>query len=281
MIQAITYSFPNNTQGAQQFFQYLSLTLNELPNSTSDSGNVRLTASAPSASLPVTVFEQRDIPFPQMHIGFDPELNLGMGKFSINGGNLSSMPLASNVPDIPRLTIKDVYDKLHGHLVRIDHTGVNIPTVLISKEQWQSFVARVAAQSNLYNYFLHDKPWLFILPTTKAEFEMDISKFPAGREPKCELVYDKYTKVPAIQIDIETDLTRKEVETLFPDPYGISFDGLADYFRVVYIQREWEDMDIRFDIRFKSDKPGTWETGEWLVKDGGRIANYLSSSMSV
>lgn len=275
MIQAITYTFPNNPPEAQAFFQYLSLMLTELPSSTSDNDSVRLTASAPSASLPVTVFEQSNILFPQMDIGSDPNLNLVMGKFSINGDGSTSKPLASSAPDTPRLSIKEVYDKLHGHLVRIDHTGVNIPTALIAKEQWESFAKRVAAQSNLYNYFLPDKPWLFILPATKAEFDTDISEFPAGREPKCELVYDEYATIPAIQIDIETDLTREEVEVLFPDPYGISFEGLADYFRAVYVRREWDGLDIRFDIRFKSDKPGPWETGEWLVEDGGRIRTVV------
>jgi hypothetical protein len=144
---------------------------------------VCLTASAPFASLPVTVFEQRDIAFPQMLLSPDLELSLVMGKFSINGDGSASKPLASITPDTPRLNIKNLYDKLHGHLVRIDHTGVNIPTVLISKEEWESFVAGVAAQSNLYNYFLPDKPWLFILPATKAESETDIGEFPAGREP--------------------------------------------------------------------------------------------------
>jgi len=271
MIQNITYTFPKNTPEAQEFFQCLSLLLTEPPNSASDSDGISLTASAPVTSLPVTVFEQRDITFPAMQLGSDPEFSISMGKFSINGDGSSQKPFKSSMPDTPRLTIKDIYDNLHSHLIRIDHTGVNIPTALISKEQWELFVKRVAAQSNLYNYFLPDKPWLFILPATQKEFDTDIREFPAGREPKCELVYDKYTKIPAIQIDIETDLTRQEVEILFPDPYGISFDGLADYFRAVYIKHPWPGLDIRFDIRFKSEQPGQWETGEWLVKDGGRI----------
>jgi hypothetical protein len=156
-------------------------------------------------------------------------------------------------------------------MVRIDHTGVNIPSVLISNEQWQQFIRTVARHTNLYKYPTTDV-WPFILPATPEEYETDIIQFPAGREPKLELVYDTYSPIPTIQIDIETDLTRPEVEQLFPAPYGISFPDLADYFRTVYVHHEWPGLAIRFDIRFKNNQPGgDWETGQWLVEDGGRI----------
>jgi hypothetical protein len=269
MIHTITYAFPKSTTESQEFFRYLSLLLKELPNNDSSDEGIVLTASAPSACLPATTFEQKDIAFPEMHFDADPEFQLTMGNFSINGNSVAQPP-RHKTPTVLRLTIKELYEKLQKHIVRIDHTGINIPTALVSKEQWQIFVKRVASQSNLYNYPTGE-PWLFILPATEAECNTDITDFPAGREPKCELVYDNNSKIPTIQIDIETDLTRKEVEALFPSPYGVSFPELADYFRTVYLQHEWVGLDIRFDLRFKSDKPGPWETGKWLAEDGGRI----------
>lgn len=269
MIQNIVYTFPKNTEQSREFFRYLSLLLKELPNSTSTNEGVTLTASAPSKSLPTTSFELKGIAFPEIHIDADPELQLALGNFSINVDSVAKPP-QDIAPIAMRLTIKELHKKLQNHIVRIDHTGVNIPTTLVSKEQWQTFVHHIASQSNLYNYPTSE-PWLFILPATQTEYDTDITDFPAGREPKCELVYDAYSKIPTIQIDIETDLTRKEVEALFPEPYGVSFPDLADYFRTVYLRHEWIDLDIRFDLRFKSDKPGPWETGQWLVEDGGRI----------
>jgi hypothetical protein len=62
------------------------------------------------------------------------------------------------------------------------------------------------------------------------------------------------------------------MEQLFPEPYGISFPDLADYFRTVYIDHEWTGLAIRFDLRFKNDNPtGDWETGKRLAAEGGRI----------
>ncbi|HUB93563.1 MAG TPA: hypothetical protein VMB52_03600 [Verrucomicrobiae bacterium] len=272
-IDTITYTFPNNTKRSQEFFTYLLLLLKTLPNSDLHEDRVLLHTSRPSDSLPVTVFEQQGDNFPRMHIGSDPKLELVMGNFAINPDIMTQKRSWTEAggSDLSRLTLKELYEKLNGHLVRIDHTGVNIPTILVTKEKWLSFVKRVAAQSNLYNYFLPEKPWLFLLPATQTEFDSDIGEFPSGRDPKCELVYDEYTKIPVIQVDIETDLTRNEVERLIPDPYGISFPELADYFRTVYVNHPWPGLNIRFDVRFRSDEPGRWETGEWLVKDGKRI----------
>jgi hypothetical protein len=160
---------------------------------------------------------------------------------------------------------------LRGHVTRIDHTGINLPSVLVSRETWEQFIGKIANNCNLYRYPTGED-WLFILPATEEEFTNDITIFPAGREPKFELVYDTFSPVPTIQIDIETDLLRSEIEQLFPAPYGVSFPDLADYFRTVYIDHEWPSLAIRFDLRFRNDNPdGSWETGKWLVEDGGRL----------
>ena len=173
--------------------------------------------------------------------------------------------------------MNELVKRLKSHVVRIDHTGVNIPSALISNEVWKQFMHKIAQQTNLYKYPTTDS-WPFILPATQEENETDITQFPAGREPKFELVYDTYSPVPTIQIDIETDLRRSQVEQLFPMPYGTSFPDLADFFRTVYVHHEWLGLAIRFDIRFKSDQPDDdWETGKWLVNDGGRIKSLEAS----
>lgn len=291
MLTSITYTFPNNTLGNQGFFRQLTALLAELPNAERRSGSLTITPSSPAGALPVTVFTQSDIPFLQLHLGTSQELALGVGNLQINPSSIldyklddtgfeqviskqdalgTYVELHTSSATIYRLPMDELVKRLKGHIVRIDHTGINIPSTLISKDEWRRFTDRVAKQANLYKYPTTDT-WPFILPATKEEYETDITQFPSGREPKFEMVYDEYSPVPAIQIDIETDLTRPQVENLFPEPYGVSFPELADFFRTVYVQHELPGLAVRFDIRFKSDKPGDWETGKWLVRDGGRI----------
>lgn len=136
--------------------------------------------------------------------------------------NVKLAVLHSTSSVIYRLPMGELIKRLKGHIVRIDHTGVNIPASIISNETWQKFIHNIAEHTNLYKYPTNDT-WPFILPATEQEFKTDITQFPAGREPKFELVYDSYDSNPTIQIDVETDLTRIAIEQLLPDPYSVSF----------------------------------------------------------
>lgn len=55
---------------------------------------------------------------------------------------------------------------------------------------------------------------------------------------------------------------------LLPEPYGVSFDDLKDIFRTVYIHINWNNVFIRFDLRFKSSGE---DFGYWMIEKGGRI----------
>lgn len=290
MLKHITYTFPDNTPTSQNFFKQLIELLTDLPNARiQKDGSITITASKPQGSFPITIFAQSDIPFPQLNLGSSQDLSLLVGNFRINSevgeidnrdfekvlskhdslGAYFELHFSNQI--LYRLSINEVVKRLKGHVVRIDHTGINIPSELISKESWQQFIQKVSLQANLYKYPTTED-WPFVLPATEGENATDITHFPVGREPKFELVYDIYSSVPTIQIDIETDLSRAQVEQLFPAPYGISFPDLADFFRTVYVHHEWLGLAIRFDIRFKNENPdGDWETGKWLVNDGGRI----------
>lgn len=288
MLKTITFSFPKDTD-TNGFFKYLTRLLSELQNSSTEQDAIKITATKPTQALPYTVLKQDDIPFPQLHFDID-DLRLELNNFAINPSPDFNVAPFKPLPRIMkrdehgeyaevdageqtlyRLPIAELYNRLKGHVVRIDHTGINLPSALAAKGEWEQFVHKIASNSNLYRYPTGED-WPFILPATEAEYTNDIDVFPAGREPKFELVYDTYSPVPTIQIDIETDLLRAEIEQLFPEPYGVSFPDLADYFRTVYIDHEWSGLAIRFDLRFKNDNPGgNWETGKWLVKDGGRI----------
>lgn len=290
-MKSITYKFPTKDSSNQAFFEHLKELLLELPNAQVIGKSIIITASQPTDAFPSTSFALADVQFPQIYFDTDTALSLSIGNlrvnpvtsdYSIEGngftqivskqdslGDYYELHTASHT--IYRLDIKDLVARLKGHIVRIDHTGINLPSVLVSRTAWDQFIGNVAKQANLYKYPTGED-WPFILPATREENETEISQFSVGREPKFEFVYDTYSPVPTIQIDIETDLTRSQVETLFPEPYGVSFPDLADYFRTVFVHHDWRGLDIRFDVRFKNDVPdGAWETGKWLVAQGGRI----------
>lgn len=289
MLKSITFSFPKEADDSNDFFKYLSSLLGELHNSSVEQDGIKITATKPEQALPYTIFQQGDTPFPQLHLDVEG-LRLELGNFAINPSLdfnvIPSVLLSRTVKHdklgeyakvdvggqtLFRLPIAELCDRLHGHITRVDHTGINLPSNLVSREAWEQLVSNIADNSNLYRYPTGED-WPFILPATEAEHANGIKEFPVGREPKFELVYDTFSPVPTIQIDIETDLLRTEIEQLFPDPYGVSFPDLADYFRTVYIDHEWPGLAIRFDLRFKNDNPrGDWETGKWLIEDGGRV----------
>jgi hypothetical protein len=155
--------------------------------------------------------------------------------------------------------------------LRLDHTGINVPVTMITSVGWNNLVSLFSSKSNIYRYPTGDD-WPFTLPATDEEFEEDIGDFCTGREPKFELALDAYTAEPSLQIDMQVDLTRSEVERLLPAPYGVSLGELGSFFKSVYVYHEWEDLSIRFDIRFTPDHDtADWDSGRWLVLDGGRI----------
>lgn len=272
ILSEISFVFPNATPESNEFFDYLARILTELPNAHQDVSGLKIASMTPAGALPITTFTQTDTTFPEIHFGNDPELHLSLGSLQVNPVASDKVAAVQNITNPDGLSIKEVYQKLAGHIVRLDHTGLNLPKAIISKAEWSNFTAGIAARTNLYAYPTGE-PWLFIVPATESEFLSDITQFGTGREPRFELVHDTYNGVPTIQIDIETDLTRTEVATLFPEPYGVSFPDLADYFRTVYLRHIWAGLAIRLDIRFKNTHPqGAWETGKWLVEDGGRVA---------
>ncbi|MDL5206310.1 hypothetical protein [Streptomyces sp. ALI-76-A] len=114
--------------------------------------------------------------------------------------------------------------------------------------------------------------WPFVLPSTSDELLGDIRDFVVGREPRFELVYDQELTQTEWQFALWTDLPRTELELLFPEPEGITFPALEEIFRVVPVLHPWPGLSIRFDLCYRiDDSPSDWETGEWLVAEGGRI----------
>ena len=131
-------------------------------------------------------------------------------------------------------------------------------------------VGAVAGVSTTYRYPTGED-WPFVLPSTSDELADDIGAFVVGREPRFELVYDEWQTRPEWQFSLWTDLSRAELDELFPE--GLTFPGLEEIFRVVRTRHPWKGLGIRFDLSYRTEGggPTDWDTGEWLVTAGGRI----------
>ena len=292
MMQNITFSFPENTQTARDFFSCLKTILSEAPHILLNDGSMTLSVLKPKSAHPSTNFRSdKHSNFPTVRFDFNEKLARLIGPIQ-PGLATSASAVDSGVEKhdklgvyyelsvkgeaFGRLPIAEIQKRLQGHVVCVDHTGLNIPAERLTRKDWDDLIDTAASNCNIYKYPTGDD-WPFILPATTKEFKTDITTFPVGRGPKFELVYDTFWPAPTFQIDLETDLDRQEVERLFPAPYGVSSPDLADYFRTVYVQHEWAGLSIRFDIRFRSTDPlNDWDTGKWLVESGGRIAPRAS-----
>ncbi|MBT7008793.1 MAG: hypothetical protein HN964_05120 [Candidatus Jacksonbacteria bacterium] len=277
-LKSIVYCFPSNTREERDFWGDLSVLLLTLPNAEKIEKSITITPGSPHKSLPITIFEQSDVFYPSVLMDNDNQdgIEIKAGNFVVTNSRSQFVTKKQETTAFNQITtplsIADFLKKFKEHIIRIDHTGVNIPEKCITKEYWEIELKKLGKGCNLYEYPTTDD-WLFILPSNEREHKEEIKDFKAGREPKFELVYDVYSKYPTIQLDIETDLSRKEVEELLPAPYGISFEGVEDYFRSMFISHPWTGLVIRIDVRFKNgdNQPTEWETGEWLVIDGKRI----------
>jgi hypothetical protein len=263
-LSEITYRLPSSP-GSSAFLAELRTLLAPVtyavPSECATTGRpvdrLTLTPPQPADARPVTSFELADIPAPE--VAFD------------TGRTIDVWSDDTTPADEPSLALADLVARLHGHVQRVDHTGVNLPVRNTSPEQWQELVGGIAATATMYRYPTGEQ-WPFVLPSSPDEFHDDIHDFVIGREPRFELVYDEWARRTEWQFALWTDLTRAELETLFPDPEGITFPELEDIFRVVKIRHPWPELGIRFDLCYRlEDSASGWETGEWLVTDGGRI----------
>ncbi|MBM7788513.1 hypothetical protein [Tenggerimyces flavus] len=228
--------------------------LADVPYGEFTGDRLTLTPPAPAGALPVTEFSLADVRTPE--IALSTGVTFGVSSSGASAGLLE---------------LADVRRRLAGHVRRVDHTGVNLPRSTTSPAQWEHLLGAITSAATTYRYPTGED-WPFVLPSTEAELASDIRAFVVGREPRFELVYDEWRTQPEWQFALFTDLTRAELETLFPEPFGTTFPGLETIFRVVAIRHPWPGLGIRFDLCYRvDDGPTDWETGEWLVTEGGRI----------
>ncbi|MDQ2809462.1 MAG: hypothetical protein M3Z04_21515 [Chloroflexota bacterium] len=299
-LRRISYLFPDHTPAERRFFADLARLLGEVPDCLMGAVGLTLPVT-PGAALPGTSFVATDVPGPVVLLAADLPLDLECGGLrlsstatnpnwsyispeiqlaSVSTATVHGSPVPPVVAELPAqemepatlaaLSPAELYACLHGHVVRLDHTGCNLPARHLTRAAWDSLLAGLVTVAAVYRY-PSGADWPFVLPTTHDEYSGDITDFGAVREPKWELVYDGWATDPVIQIDLETDLTRPELAALFPAPVGHAFPDLAAYFRSVYLAHPWPHLLIRCDLRYRSTGLSDWDTGAWLVTAGGRI----------
>lgn len=252
-LSEIAFRLPS-TPEARAWLGELGALLADVPYGELAGDRLTLTPPVPAGALPVTVVSLADIRRPE--IALDTGLTLGVSRV---GGSGTGLELA------------DLARRLAGHVRCVDHFGVNLPASTTSPERWRQLLSEVSSAAATYRYPTGED-WPFVLPSTAAELADDIRAFVVGREPRFELVYDEWRTQPEWQFALWTDLTRAELEELFPEPDGMTFPGLETIFRVVSVRHPWSGLGIRFDLCYRvDDGPTDWETGEWLVTEGGRI----------
>ena len=109
----------------------------------------------------------------------------------------------------------------------------------------------------------------------------DITNFSVKRTPKFELVHDKYTKSPIFQFALETDLSRMESGGVSLTRSASRSQGwtrfLDHYSFVIPGKRRWPSGSI-YTINRQARELSDWETGEWLVVNGGRMVGDTPKS---
>jgi hypothetical protein len=251
----ITFRIPDSSSSRQFLGDFKRLFADVTYASNDSPDSLTLTPPAPFAARPATTFRLADVPTPE--IVFD-----GCGHIGLPGDG--------PVPHRDRMELADLTRALAGSVTAVDHTGVNLPTRSVSTTDWADLVRTLAAAATMYRYPTGEQ-WPFILPSTEEEHVTDIRDFVVGREPRFELVHDPWSPGTTWQFALRTTLTRTDLESLFPAPVGIALPGLEEVFRTVYVQSPWPDLEIRLDLCFPVDGPSDWETGRWLVTEGGRI----------
>jgi hypothetical protein len=272
-LSRIAYMFPAEVPGAVEFFEHLAVLLGRDERSVVYEDLIVLSPADPPGARPETSFELAEIPIPKIVLETDLPVDTRVCNFYIHGSEVAAEtpPLEIETPasGLSLMPLSALAERFEG-VLRLDHSGLNIPTGLYSEDDWQTLLRDFSTVADVYQYPTGQN-WYFLLPSTEDEAGGGITRFPAQRSPKFELVYDEFAQAPVVQFQIETALSRAEVEERLPRPYGISFPDLGNIFRTVYVEHPWPNLLIRFDMSFVREGDAEGPLDEWLVKEGRRL----------
>ncbi len=263
-LTSIKYTFPEDSSGvANELLNLLSL----CPVTRREKDFVEISAGGQNFKSPTTRLAVEDIQAPKIEFegtGFPSQTLQSAGRS------------AQDWLQAECVELREVVRMLRGHVTWVDHTGINLPADGV-EGPWVDLVTRLGESSLMYAYPTGE-PWFFIVPGDATEHMKGITEFTPHSTPRFELVELSPGSRTAVQIDIQTDLSRSDLIRMFPGRKSVSLPGLEDYFLSLFVNHPWKDLEIRLDLRFGPGKPdGLWETGEWLVVNGTRCDNQMHS----
>jgi hypothetical protein len=266
MLDRISFLFP-----PQELLPLFAL-LREADEAHAIDAGVILRPNYPAQGRPETVFASADVLYPMICFEGARGISIRLADLLLTSGveRIETSPTNGRNDAIEAQTIKAqaLYERFSGHIARVDHTGVEIPSAMLSMQEWQDLQASLGRVSNLYAYPTGQE-WPFIVPGTDAEFADEIRQFDAPRTPKFELTYG-FVDEPLLQVHIDTTLPRAIVEAILPE--GFKLGGVVESFRSVFIAHPWANLKIRCDLTFNPEGVlDSWDSGEWLVTEGRRI----------
>lgn len=275
MLSTIEYCFPESASLGGRAYAALLELLASTPGAQRQKGAVHLSPASPPDARPTTLLSLESVEEPVLRL---------------HGSTLADIPLsrggsrAQERLGVQALQLEEIAAVLNGHLLWLDHSGINFPLRHLSAESpnegLSNFLSTLGDHSALFAYPTGE-PWHFIVPATSAELQHGIKDFSPGRGPRFEVVELPDSACLAIQFDLQTDLSRKEIETKLPTPRSTALPGLESYFRSVFVEHPSPGLEIRLDLRFGPGNPqGDWESGKWLVEGGRRRTGRADSECS-
>lgn len=276
-LNQIRYLLPSDPD-SRAWFDAITPLLSEGPQSELFPDRLVMVPQYPMGAIPATTLELSRVDRPTIVLDTIGLLAIYMGGMRVLGwasrDPVRLPPGAWVTPGPPPLAPALLVERLRGHILRVDHTGVELPTARVPNNLWEYLLDALGAAANLYAYPEPDTEMPFVLPASADEFRHEIETFDAPRVPKFELTYG-YTSVPLIQFHCDTDLSRADLDARLPAPSGFNLPGV-ETFRSVYLAVPWPGVLVRLDLSYWDGGALTeWDSGAWLVKEGQRLRGRL------
>lgn len=272
-LNQIRYLLP--ADGASRaWFAALAPLLGEAPQARLAGDRLAIVPDYPDGAIPATTLELARVDRPTVVLDTIGLVAIEMGGIRLLGWDardpVALPPPAPVTPDHPPLDPAEIAACLRGHIVRVDHTGVELPAARVPRFAWERLLDTLGAAANLYSYPEPDTEMPFVVPGNRNEFGGDIVSFGAPRVPKFELTYG-LVPAPLLQFHCAADLARAALDACLPAPSGYNLPGV-DTFRSVYVAAPWAGVTVRLDLSYAdAGDHDDWDSGAWLVQDGQRL----------
>ncbi len=162
--------------------------------------------------------ELEDINYPAVMFEMEERLVVKAEAFAVHSSldaiRTATLPLTLDPGKRPPVfPLNKFVQLLQGHILRLDHAGVELPSEVVPREKFDDLIStlgKVATCTAIPPAKSGPSSCLLRRPSSAAR-----SSTSPGHAPKLELTYG-YVQVPLIHFHIDTDLPREHIEAYFP-----------------------------------------------------------------